>query len=470
MARPAERGGGGCARRLATALALIGASAGAPQAASAQLRAGQTVASFELNLSNPGARSLALGGAFAGVADDATAAYANPAALVVLARPEASYEQRTSASAVDMIVWAGNKIVDDNDNVVAVRFDGANHRTPRRFHKTASFASATYANGRWAVALYGHRLAYLGATSARFERGEVFGPQFDTLSGVSLDVMGEGLSGAFRLTEDISVGATIARYSGRASVFEQELLAGSFKVLRQRSARIDGSDLGFSAGVLVTPSRSWSIGAYYRGNPSFAVVEENETPGRPRKTSKGDPLRFPDVFGLGAGYRLNEALLVTGEWSHVAYSNLDRVEELPSTFPDSRLRSKDADELRLGVEYSAWDLPTAPALRLGVWWDPAHGLQARGRTAVCPGTESRGALSYECRAAAPIVDPDDTEPLVLAANSNGLRQLFPGGKDRVHVTAGLGLLLGRRMQVDTALDFIDDGSPPLLSISALVRF
>jgi hypothetical protein len=39
---------------------------------------------------NPGARSLALGGAFTGLADDATVAFTNPAGLVQLSRPEVS--------------------------------------------------------------------------------------------------------------------------------------------------------------------------------------------------------------------------------------------------------------------------------------------------------------------------------------------------------------------------------------------
>src|ERR1700757_3116697 len=38
----------------------------------------------------PGARSLAMGGTFVGIADDATAAASNPAGLVILTRPEAS--------------------------------------------------------------------------------------------------------------------------------------------------------------------------------------------------------------------------------------------------------------------------------------------------------------------------------------------------------------------------------------------
>ena len=43
---------------------------------------------------NPGARSIGLGGAFAAIADDATAAFANPAGLVQILRPEISIELR----------------------------------------------------------------------------------------------------------------------------------------------------------------------------------------------------------------------------------------------------------------------------------------------------------------------------------------------------------------------------------------
>ena len=51
-------------------------------------------ASLQFNFSAPGARSLAMGGAFIGLADDATAAFSNPAGLVQLASPEVSFEQR----------------------------------------------------------------------------------------------------------------------------------------------------------------------------------------------------------------------------------------------------------------------------------------------------------------------------------------------------------------------------------------
>src|SRR5262245_31586642 len=49
---------------------------------------------IQFDFINPGARSLALAGAFIGLADDATAAATNPAGLVQLARPEISVEGR----------------------------------------------------------------------------------------------------------------------------------------------------------------------------------------------------------------------------------------------------------------------------------------------------------------------------------------------------------------------------------------
>src|SRR5882757_7644136 len=53
-----------------------------------------TIPRFDFSFSNPGARSLGFAGAFAALADDATAAYANPAGLVQLTRPEVSFEAR----------------------------------------------------------------------------------------------------------------------------------------------------------------------------------------------------------------------------------------------------------------------------------------------------------------------------------------------------------------------------------------
>src|SRR5436190_22101126 len=54
----------------------------------------ESLAGLQFNFGNPGARSLGMGGAFLGLADDASAADANPAGLTILRKTEVSLEGR----------------------------------------------------------------------------------------------------------------------------------------------------------------------------------------------------------------------------------------------------------------------------------------------------------------------------------------------------------------------------------------
>src|SRR3982750_3671079 len=54
----------------------------------------ESVSGLQFNFGNPGARSLGMGGAFLGLADDASAAEPNPAGLTILRKPEISVEGR----------------------------------------------------------------------------------------------------------------------------------------------------------------------------------------------------------------------------------------------------------------------------------------------------------------------------------------------------------------------------------------
>ena len=65
----------------AAALALLAAAVAVPARAQFESSA---LAKVQVNVTNPGGKSLAMGGAFVALADDATAAFANPAGLVQL--------------------------------------------------------------------------------------------------------------------------------------------------------------------------------------------------------------------------------------------------------------------------------------------------------------------------------------------------------------------------------------------------
>src|SRR5512140_841193 len=80
--------------RKALFLAIIVASLAIVSTAVAQNTDIESLAGVQFNFSNPGARSLGMGGAFLGLADDASAAEANPAGLTILRKPEVSIEAR----------------------------------------------------------------------------------------------------------------------------------------------------------------------------------------------------------------------------------------------------------------------------------------------------------------------------------------------------------------------------------------
>src|SRR5687768_7640950 len=81
-------------RRLALLLAIV-ASISLPVAA--QNTDIESLSGLQFNFGNPGARALGMGGAFIGLADDASAAEANPAGLTILRKPEISIEGRNYA-------------------------------------------------------------------------------------------------------------------------------------------------------------------------------------------------------------------------------------------------------------------------------------------------------------------------------------------------------------------------------------
>src|SRR5438105_3556322 len=92
----------------------------------------ESLSGLQFNFGNPGARSLGMGGAFLGLADDASAAEANPAGLTILRKPEISIEAR-NYSTQQLFTTTGTF-----PNVVRTPFTHYSDRV------VVSFASAVY--------------------------------------------------------------------------------------------------------------------------------------------------------------------------------------------------------------------------------------------------------------------------------------------------------------------------------------
>jgi long-subunit fatty acid transport protein len=445
--------------------AVFAAIVMAPAAALSQ----ETPSTFEFSFSNPGARSLGLGGAFAALADDATAAFANPAGLVQLASLEVSAEFRHWRYSTPYI--QGGRYEGEPTGIGLDTVDGLRTAVSEEQLTGLSFLSVVYPKGNWSFAVYRHELANFRAETATeglFHTGgtgETTFRTYDRRWSTELEIVSYGAAGAYRINDRLSLGLGIVYFSGRLDApFEWSFFDdpgtlqgfyGPTSYLPERQfangeMAIDDSDWGLSAGLLWTVADGLSLGAFYRQAPEFRLVYD-VTAG-PLASEIGGPayaagatvltittpMQFPDVYGLGLAYRSPDGKLAVGlEWDRVEYSTIfssfDPV-VVESVDPDLDLEislaADDGNEFRLGAEYALINLKPVLAFRAGVWLDPDHRFRSISS------------------------DPEH-------------QALFQPGEDEVHVSLGFGLAF-RSFQIDVAADFSD--RVDTASVSAIYSF
>ena len=436
-------------RSVCLALLLPALIAGA---AAAQVEAPPVV---EFSFSNPGARSMGFGGAFVALADDATAAFANPAGLVNLVEPEVSIEGR---------VWAySTPAVEGGRGFGPATGEGLDvHPGLVIGDSTAdlggvSFLSLVYPWNDWSFAVYRHQAAnyeFTGETVALF-----FGPwpglpgtrarSWDYRRAMDLEIAAYGLSAGYRVNDELSLGLGLSYFDTDVSVrlesfaifdenepqgqtwwsahsfFAPELLVTDYTLSSQDTG------VGLLAGLLWRFSEHWTLGAVYRQGPEVeGVTREIAGPMHDTVPAGGvtqagvGRMSMPNVFGLGASFRSRDGRLTVGlEWDRVGYSSiLGRA--------DPGLALSDANELHAGAEYVFLQSETVLAVRLGAWLDPNHRIEYSGGSYV-------------------------TEALSLP------------GEDEIHLAAGLGAVF-KRLQVDLGVDVSDPVST--VSLSTIYSF
>lgn len=411
----------------------------------------QGPATLEFAFSNPGARAMGFGGAFAALADDATAAFANPAGLVQLLRPEVSVEGRRWSYSTPYN--QGGRIRGEPTGIGIDTDPGIHTATSRSQSTDLSFASFVYPRGAWAVAVFTHKLANYSSvaeTQGIFGEGsDVVGTTrfLDARTRFDLDVDGLGIAAGWRLGERLSVGAGLIRYAA-----EIESVAGEFLIdeatgdayfginhylpsneLSRSVIAGDGHDWVVNGGFLWTATPRLTVGGFFRQGPELPLVGTVATgPASttyPAGTVLGqaeDRLALPDVFGLGLGYRSADGrLTVSAEWDRVRYSMITDSLASPEGLSIDQVLD-DGDELRLGGEYVFLAARPVVAVRVGTWRDPDHRLRSISD------------------------DPLD-------------HFYFEGGSDEMHYALGLGVAF-ENFQLDVGIDVSDLVDTASLSI------
>ena len=426
----------------------------------------ETPSTFEFSFSNPGARSLGLGGAFAALADDATAAFANPAGLVQLVSQEVSAELRHWRYSTPYIV--GGRFEGEPTGIGLDTTDGLRTAMSEEQLTGLSYLSLVYPGGRWSLAAYRHELANFRAHTATegLFPGEDGIRAFDRGWSTELDIVSYGIAGAYRLSDRFSLGLGIIHFRGRLDApfvwslpDDFETLQGAFgptsylpeSRVADGEMAIDDSDWGLSAGLLWGFAKRWSLGAFYRQAPEFKLLYKVvggplapiflDPPSPVGETALiiETPMQFPDVYGIGLAYRSRDGkFAVSFEWDRVEYSSIFSsfdpvvIEALEDEVDlNNYLVADDGDEFRLGAEYALLHLKPVLALRAGVWLDPDHRFRS--------------------------VHPNNREH----------RTVFQAGEDELHFAVGVGLAF-ESFQIDVAADFSE--LVDTFSLSAIYSF
>ena len=412
----------------------------------------ETIVPLQLSFSDPGARSMGFGGAFVALADDATAAFANPAGLVQLLRPEVSVEGRHWSNSTPYAVTGraeGLPTGNGLDSTVGLRSATSEYDVTG-----LSFLSVAFPLGDLSLAFFRHEYANLEFFS---ETQGIYGGGtdccqvrlWDQRATTDLDIVSYGFSAAYPISDRFSVGLgaiyydaslvsqatdflwdedTVASFYGPNSYFPE-----NSHVTQKLS--FDGIDFTLAGGFLWKPSESIRIGGVYRqgleadiGTEATAgeAIDLGVPPGGLLFRASGIPVDFPDIYGLGFAYRGPDGrLTLSFQWDHVEYSDIPR-----SLFLDDQTID-DANELHLGAEYVFLGSTPIIALRLGTWLEPDHQMRAT----------------------------NNDDPF--------FRALLQPGEDEMHYAAGLGVAM-QHFQIDLALDFAD--RVDTVSLSAIYNF
>lgn len=334
-----------------------------------------------INLNPPGARSLGMGATFVGLADDATAAEANPAGLVILAGPEMSMNlrfARTGSYSISPFSRGFNDVESFEDQTTGPSY--------------VSYVRP-WSERKMAFSVYYQQVANI-RSHERFDFGGV-----DKAVG-EFDLLMEnvGFSAAIRLGQNFALGVSIRYANAQVDlenntaefIFDESdpLFEGSTSVLFDRYRTLgeradDGdSDITVNAGFMVNPGGRFSVGGVYKQGADFEFAAETRVEFFfPRLEL--DPFVFsknveasysvPDAYGFGLAYRPNSNWILAADFVHILYS--DTTSRFADRGPDGLpLRPSDETEIHFGFEYgfTLGSKNTPVFVRAGFYTNPDH--------------------------------------------------------------------------------------------------
>jgi long-chain fatty acid transport protein len=441
------------ARVLGLVAAAAVAIAASPSVVAAQSN-DEIFPQFQWNFATPGARANAMGRAFIGLADDASAAITNPAGLLSLTRPQAYFEFK------------------DTDLRVA---------RLSTFNSFTSLASTTTSKAVASPAFFSFSAPVGKKLAVAFTRSEFLNYQENFQLGVRLvpgaatpnfslfpvngssSFIATSYAGsiAYAVTPQVRVGLSVSldRLSATSTATRLAFTCGgqpctaatavqvpvgnpaASLIENQTAINSTSSAVSMVVGALWLPTDKVSVGIQFSKGSNLSVSESlqfnpgvtgftNTSSNQPLVNVAGSPftvpINVPNRFGFGAAFRPTSRLLATFDFVRIGYSSLANnfvvVFDSPA-ITSSQFSIPNVVEAHFGGEYLLRTSGTPIYIRAGVFTAPDHS------TVFTPTT--------------PAASVDFSASEVATYN------LLPR-KTTVAGTVGAGFVFGKRSQLDLA--------------------
>ena len=344
--------------------------------------------SSSLNPVGSGARATGMGGAFIGVADDATAASWNPAGLIQLEKPEVS------------AVYSAYKRRQSYSSSVHPEIEGANRMNTSSLNYASAACPFVLAKHNMVISVNYQRLYEMSKNVRMPYTWNIGGDKLYDSIRYSQDGYLYAVSPALamQITPHFSLGATLNLWenylgtNGWDSTYTSSArgtLAG-FPVTMTNHERSSTAFSGTNAnfGFLWSPYPRFSIGGVYKTpfdghlkkrTTTFQTQDWPTIPFHIASTSrKVDYLtmRMPASYGLGFAYRHSDTWTVSLDVYRTEWSRFSLEDGLGNDVnpydgkPLSEGRLKDTIQVRAGTEYLIIKGRTVIPLRFGLFYDP----------------------------------------------------------------------------------------------------
>lgn len=307
---------------------------------------------FQINEHN--ARAMAMGGAFTGIANDASAVYFNGAGLTQL---NGIHFMLGSTMIAPVFSFRGvSPAITEYDAVEQTFF-------PVHFYATYKY-NPDLAFGIGFTTPFGLSSKWDSNWIGKYLAVETTLQTFAITPEV-----------AYKVTDELSVSAGLVYSFANVKISQkapQTPFAGdAFTTLDGK----DNSAFGFNLGVLYKPSDEFSIGISYHSQVKYKFTGTASTTGAAELASQlpnGDVsanLTTPFNLAVGVGYKVLPKLLLSADFQYVGWSSYDTLTinfSSPKLTVASPRMYDNSFIVRLGAEYN---LTNSIALRAGIYYD-----------------------------------------------------------------------------------------------------